>query len=72
MVSYLETDQRALSAKWLRRLAPALKTTPGHLLDHDPADLPQDIVELWFSTDPEQRKQIARVFRAIANTGTDG
>jgi DNA-binding XRE family transcriptional regulator len=28
MIGYLEDGQRALSLKWLRRLAPALKTRP--------------------------------------------
>jgi transcriptional regulator with XRE-family HTH domain len=36
MVSDLANGKRALSAKWLRRLADALETTPGALLDHGP------------------------------------
>ena len=47
MVSDLANSHRALSAKWLRRLVPELKTTPGHLLDHDPSDLPHDIIDTW-------------------------
>jgi hypothetical protein len=37
MVSDLANSKRALLAKWLRRLAPLLDTTPGMLLDHDPS-----------------------------------
>src|SRR5687768_13320117 len=44
VISMLESGNRGLSDKWLRKLAPALNTSPGHLLDHDPNDLPTDII----------------------------
>jgi hypothetical protein len=47
MIQYLETGERGLSAKWLRKLASALDTTPGMLLDHDPETLDPDILEIW-------------------------
>ncbi len=47
MISLLESGKRGLSLKWLNRLAPALNTTPGYLLDHDPNDLPTDMLDLW-------------------------
>lgn len=73
MVSDLANSKRALSAKWLRRLAPILKTAPGHLLDHDPYDLPTDIAEVWFSATDEQRKQIVELAKVIVpRTGTNG
>ena len=72
MIGYLESGERGLSAKWLRRLADALQITPGHLLDHDPRDLPNDILEIWMNADPGQRRQLAEVAKALVRTGTNG
>lgn len=72
MIQYLETGERGLSAKWLRRLAPALDTTPGLLLDHDPHELDADILDIWGHASARERKQISDVARALLRTGTDG
>lgn len=72
MIGYLEAGERGLSAKWLRRLADALGITPGHLLDHDPRELPTDILEIWMSADPSVRRQIAEVAKTLIRTGTEG
>jgi transcriptional regulator with XRE-family HTH domain len=37
VIQALEADAGALSSKWLRRLAPALRTEPGFLQDIDPS-----------------------------------
>ena len=71
MIGYLESGERGLSAKWLRKLADALSITPGHLLDHDPTTLPTDILEIWMGADPAQRRQLAEVAKALVRTGTD-
>lgn len=71
MIGYLESGERGLSAKWLRRLAPALKTTPGFLLDHDPHELPRDLLEIWGRADATQRRQITDIAKTIVRTGTD-
>lgn len=65
MVSDLANSKRALSAKWLRRLAPLLDTTPGQLLDHDPFNLPTDIVEIWLNASEDERRQLFRVAEAL-------
>ena len=69
VISLLESGDRRLSDKWLRRLAPALGTTPGHLLDYDPESLPTDLLEIWASI-PEDRKaqamQVLSTFRKSA------
>lgn len=70
MVSDLANSNRALSAKWLRRLAEALGTTPGMLLDHDPTELPSDIMEIWGTANAEQRRQLVDVAKALVRTGT--
>lgn len=72
MVSDLMNSKRALSAKWLRRIAPVLKTQPGMLLDHDPALLDSDILEIWLSADERQRAQINELAKVIVKNGTEG
>lgn len=71
MIGYLENGERGLSAKWLRRLAPVLDTTPGHLLDHDPNHVDADIFDIWMHADHRQRRQLADVAKAIVRTGTN-
>ena len=69
MISYLESGERGLTAKWLRRLAPALETTPGMLLDHNPNDLDTDLIELWSRI--EDKAQAMKVLRAFAKDAKD-
>ena len=71
MIAYLESGERGLSAKWLRKLAPALNTTPGHLLDHDPHEMDADIIDIWMAANQRERRQLADVAKAIIRTGTD-
>lgn len=71
MIGYLESGERGLSAKWLRRLAPALDTQPGMLLDHDPNVLSSDVVDIWATASARERRQIADVVKAIVKTGTN-
>lgn len=68
MIQYLETGERGLSAKWLRRLAPALKTTPGMLLDHDPAEVEEDVVDLWLNAGKRARQQISEIAKTLMKT----
>lgn len=70
MVSDLANSNRALSAKWLRRIAPALATTPGLLLDHDPFELDSDIIEIWLKASEAQKKQISELAQVVVKTGT--
>jgi transcriptional regulator with XRE-family HTH domain len=71
MIQYLESGERGLSAKWLRRLAPVLDTTSGMILDHDPHELDSDIVEIWTTASSRERRQIADIAKTIVRTGTD-
>lgn len=72
VIWHLEEGQRGLSAKWLRRLAPALKTTPGFLLDYDPHDLPTEMLERWVLIPDDDKPKALAVLEAFARTGTDG
>lgn len=70
MIGYLESGERGLSAKWLRRLAPALETTPGMLLDHDPHQLDSDIIDIWTHASERERRQISDIAKTLLRTGT--
>jgi transcriptional regulator with XRE-family HTH domain len=59
VISLLESGTRGLSLKWLQKLAPALKTKPGILLDHDPNDLDTAILEIWANV-PDNLRPLAR------------
>jgi transcriptional regulator with XRE-family HTH domain len=72
MIGYLESGERGLSAKWLRKLAPALDTTAGMILDHDPAELDSDIIDIWAHADRRQKKQISEIAKTLVRTGTQG
>src|SRR3954468_17341916 len=69
VISLLESGDRRLSDKWLCRLAPALGTTPGHLLDHDPEDLPTDLLEIWASIPEDRKAQAMEVLSTFRKTG---
>jgi transcriptional regulator with XRE-family HTH domain len=69
VISLLESGDRRLSDKWLRRLAPALETTPGHLLDCHPDDVPNDILEIWASIPDERKAQAIEVLNTFRRAG---
>lgn len=71
MIHYLETGERGLSAKWLRRLAPALNTTPGHLLEHDPNELPTDVIDIWASIAERDRPTALRILETFKTSTND-
>lgn len=70
VISMIESGDRQLSQKWLNRLAPALKTRPGFLLEFAPEDADLSILEAIVDV-PEARKgealQILRVFKTGTN-----
>ena len=55
VISLLEDGKRRLSDKWLTRLAPALRTSRGAILDYDPETVATSILEVWNSI-PESAK----------------
>jgi transcriptional regulator with XRE-family HTH domain len=69
VISLLESGQRPLSAKWLRKLAPVLDTTPGYLLDHHPASLPSDVMDIWSAIDERDKPRALRALE-VFKTGT--
>ncbi len=65
VISLLEKGERQLSPKWLRRMAPALKTTPGFLLDYDPEDLPTDVLRVWEDIPDSRKSQALQVLQTF-------
>lgn len=70
VISDMERGRLQLSPKWLRRIAPVLKTQPGHILDHDPKELDNDIIDIWAHIDAGDRDQAMRVLKSFVKTGT--
>ena len=68
MIHYLETGERGLSAKWLRKLSKPLKISPGWLLDVDPMKVDGDILEIFGQSDPQTRAEIANIAKALINS----
>jgi transcriptional regulator with XRE-family HTH domain len=71
VISLLENGKRPLSDKWLHRLAEVLDTRPGHILDLDPSELDNDILEIWSHIAKGDRKQAASILRTFTKTGTN-
>lgn len=65
VISLLESGDRGLGDKWLRKLAPVLGTREGHLLTLDPSDLSNDILEIWADIPEDRRDQARDVLRAF-------
>lgn len=69
VIGLLESGERGLSHKWLMKLAPALGTTPGFLLDHDPNDIDAAFIEAALEVPKESRDQALAILRTF-KTGT--
>lgn len=65
VISQLESGDRGLSDKWLRRLAPLLGTRPGFLMDHDPNDLDSVFLEAAMDVPPENRAQALEILKTF-------
>lgn len=70
VVGHLETGRTGLSHKWLLKLAPALGTTPGFLLDHDPYDLDTSFLDAAMAVAQEDRAQVLTILETFRKTGT--
>lgn len=66
VIQALESGFRGLSDKWLRKLAPALGTTPGFLLDHDPEDMPTTILDIWADVPVDRRAEAEELLKVFA------
>jgi transcriptional regulator with XRE-family HTH domain len=71
VIGLLESGERGLSDKWLRKLAVALGTTPGFLLDHDPNDLDSSFLDAAMAVPKDKRAQALKILETFRPTGTD-
>lgn len=65
VIHLIETQQRGLSHKWLIRIAPHLKTTPGMILDHDPNDVEWGLRLVYNRATDEERERLLKVAEAM-------
>ena len=68
MIQYLESGERGLSLKWLRRLADALGTTSGRLADFNPSQVNLEALAYFASKSKDEQTQILRIARALTGT----
>lgn len=71
VISLLENNKRPLSDKWLYRLASALDTRAGFILDFDPNDLDTRMLEAWANVPKSDQAQAIRVVQTFGKTGTE-
>ena len=75
MIQYLESGERGLSLKWLRRLADALGITPGHLANLIPPEsaVEAERIDFWAGKlDRDELRRLAKIAEdwASEKTGT--
>lgn len=69
VISLLEAGKRALSPKWLRRLAPVLEVPMGYLLETHPDDVSDELLETWARIPEAQRPAAMAMLRSLAKAG---
>jgi transcriptional regulator with XRE-family HTH domain len=72
VIGHLETGRSGLSHKWLIKLADALQTTPGFLLDHDPNKLDTAFLEAAMAVPASNREQALAILKTFGRTGFNG
>jgi transcriptional regulator with XRE-family HTH domain len=70
VISMLESGDRQLSPKWLGKLARALNTRPGFLLEFAPEDADLSILEAVLEVPSNRKREALRILRVL-KTGTD-
>ena len=64
-ITDLESGAMDVSGKLLEKLAPALSTTPGYILDHDPHDIDPGFVDTLRSIPKERRAQALEILKTF-------
>lgn len=65
VVSLLETGDRGLSPKWLRRLSVALRAPVGAFLDFGPGEGRADVLDDWAAVPESARGMALEIMRAF-------
>jgi transcriptional regulator with XRE-family HTH domain len=71
VISMLESGDRQLSPKWLFKLAPALKTRAGFLLEFAPEDANLSILEAIVEVPAERKGEALRILQVFKTGTTD-
>jgi len=71
VISLLESSDRGLSAKWLRKLAVPLETRPGLLLDYHPEDLDTEFIRSVTEAEPRLKRRIVKVVTSMMEDEAD-
>lgn len=68
VISLLESGERGLSDKWLRRLAPALGVSAGWLMDYSPEDVSEadEMVRDLMGLDKGSRAQVRDIIQTFS------
>lgn len=70
VIHQLETGKTRLSDKWLNRLAPALGTRPGFLLEFAPDDMFSEYMITAMSVAKTDQRQALAILKTFRKTGT--
>lgn len=65
VIGLLESGERGLSDKWLRKLAPVLGTRPGFLLEFDPNEVDPAFLQEITETPKEDQPRAAEMLRLL-------
>lgn len=65
VISLLESGNRGLSNKWLERLAPVLRTKKGFILDVNPYDTSNSVLEIWNDIPESERSRAIGYLEAL-------
>ena len=68
VIALVEGYKHGPSVKWLHRLAPALKTSPGFLADIDPLKADTRTMELAMAVPEEKREQVNQILETFLKT----
>jgi transcriptional regulator with XRE-family HTH domain len=71
VISMLESGGRQLSPKWLSKLAPALNTRPGFLLEFAPEDADLSILEAIVDMAPDRKGEALQILKVFKTGTTD-
>lgn len=67
MIGYLESGERSLSLKWLRRLAEPLDTNVGMLAQYNPYEIDRDLIEIWATVSNRDKAKIVEIAKLLAD-----
>jgi transcriptional regulator with XRE-family HTH domain len=65
VISELELSKKGLSLKWLYRLAPALQTSPGMIVDYHPEMVDHEAMAAFLSLGGEEKNQVLKIIGAL-------